>query len=147
MSRPCRSTPPPHAPSHKVCTGCDVDKPISEYTVHIYSPDGIYSRCKRCVKSRIYLTKYGLTIDEFDEMVERQAGLCLICSLPLEVNPHLDHDHETGEVRGVLCAMCNKGLGHFRDSEELLLSALAYLRASTFMGRLAQAARVVGANT
>jgi hypothetical protein len=55
---------------------------------------------------------------------EQQNGLCAICGLPEE---HVDHDHVTGQVRGLLCAGCNKGLGFFRDSPQLLRQAAEYL--------------------
>jgi hypothetical protein len=59
--------------------------------------------------------------------VLRQDGVCAICGRP---NPeHVDHDHETGAVRGILCFNCNGGLGQFRDSIDALLSAASYLDA------------------
>jgi Recombination endonuclease VII len=70
---------------------------------------------------------YGIGADEFDELVVRQGGVCAICGRP---DPeHLDHDHETGAVRGVLCFNCNGGLGQFRDSIDALRSAASYLEA------------------
>ena len=77
---------------------------------------------------------YGLSIEQFEAMREEQANLCLICSCEMEhtMNPgmnniHIDHDHATGEVRGLLCGNCNNGLGCFKDNPEFLVSAAAYL--------------------
>ena len=58
-------------------------------------------------------------------MVEEQGGACAICQVrPAE---HVDHDHETGAVRGILCFTCNVGLGNFGDEPERLLLAHRYL--------------------
>lgn len=58
--------------------------------------------------------------------INRQDGKCAICEARLS-KPHLDHCHQTGYVRGVLCPNCNVGIGHFRDNPELLHKAVAYL--------------------
>jgi Recombination endonuclease VII len=71
--------------------------------------------------------RYGVTASEIDAMIEIQAGLCLICLCDLGDKPHVDHDHKTGEVRGVLCFNCNGGLGQFRDEPFRLKRAAAYL--------------------
>lgn len=72
--------------------------------------------------------QYGMTREQFDAMVEAQSGLCLICEKPPGVQGlHIDHNHESGQVRGLLCEVCNKGLGCFRDDPELLYAALRYL--------------------
>ena len=60
-------------------------------------------------------------------MLERQAGLCPICRRGLGDKPHVDHDHETGEVRGLLCFTCNVGLGNFGDDVERLRRGARYL--------------------
>lgn len=80
---------------------------------------------------------YGLTLEDYDHMVAEQNGLCAICHKPeTEIdwhsgkirNFHIDHDHETGEVRGLLCSLCNKGIGQLGDSIEILESAITYLK-------------------
>jgi hypothetical protein len=68
-----------------------------------------------------------VTAAEVDERIEQQAGLCSICLRSLGKTPHVDHDHETGAIRGVLCFNCNGGLGQFRDDPDLLLRAADYL--------------------
>lgn len=72
---------------------------------------------------------YGLTPEQFDEMVEEQAGTCAICGQePSDGKAfNVDHDHETGLVRALLCGNCNRGLGSFADDPERLRSAAAYL--------------------
>jgi hypothetical protein len=71
--------------------------------------------------------RYGIGADEFDELVRRQGGVCAICG---RENPeHVDHDHDTGEVRGILCFNCNGGLGQCRDSIDAVLAAANHLGA------------------
>jgi len=74
--------------------------------------------------------RYGITLADYDEMLENQGGGCAICGkTPAEEGRHLsvDHDHETGEVRGLLCVDCNRGLGCFRDNSNLCRFAAQYL--------------------
>jgi hypothetical protein len=74
--------------------------------------------------------KYGLTAEVWKKMVEEQDGSCLICKLKPE-NPstlHIDHDHITGKIRGLLCNNCNLGIGYFADNADRLLMASMYAR-------------------
>jgi hypothetical protein len=80
------------------------------------------------------LRKYGLSRAEYLALLARQNGLCALCGRP-PVKLHrggthlaVDHDHETGAVRGLLCTNCNTGLGCFRDDSDLLGRAIEYLR-------------------
>lgn len=77
---------------------------------------------------------YGITNADFENMVKKQDGVCAICGLPPNGNPktkekrlHVDHDHITGKVRGLLCFKCNSALGNFNDARDLVASALDYL--------------------
>lgn len=76
------------------------------------------------------LLKYGLTQEAFDNLLESQKGLCLICLRPPK-GPSVDHDHKTGKVRGILCRICNAALGAFRDDPEALERARVYLSNSS----------------
>ncbi len=67
--------------------------------------------------------RHGLTVEQL--LAVLAPGVCAICRSPTRL--HVDHDHVTGRVRGLLCASCNLGLGRFRDDPERLLSAAAYL--------------------
>lgn len=72
--------------------------------------------------------KYGLTLDQYDEMVQRQSGLCALCRRPpLRTNLAVDHDHSTGAIRMLLCDLCNQGLGCLKDDPELLRRAAEYI--------------------
>lgn len=81
-----------------------------------------YKRIKELEK------KYGLTIEQYEDMVEAQEGRCGICNGKPKVL-HVDHCHSTGEVRGLLCFKCNAGIGLL--GEENIDSALKYLRPLT----------------
>ncbi|SCF25014.1 Recombination endonuclease VII [Micromonospora purpureochromogenes] len=78
--------------------------------------------------------RYGVGQKEFDELLAEQGGVCAICG---GADPqHLDHDHRTGWVRGILCFNCNGGLGQFRDSPTRLARAITYLRGTTWQRAL-----------
>jgi len=76
--------------------------------------------------------KYGITLEDYDAILEEQAGLCAICFTPAEDERFgvlcVDHCHDTGRVRGLLCRCCNSGLGKLRDDPELCLQAYKYLK-------------------
>lgn len=73
---------------------------------------------------------YGITLEQYNQMLEDQDGVCAICGKPDEVEGRrmaVDHNHDTGEVRGLLCGTCNRGLGNFQDNIEMLEKAKDYL--------------------
>jgi hypothetical protein len=72
--------------------------------------------------------KYGITPAEYDAMLAAQGGVCLICrEKPGDLPLHVDHDHETGAVRSLLCVRCNNALGLFQESRDLFRAAAEYL--------------------
>jgi Recombination endonuclease VII len=119
---------------------CKQYKPVSEFPRNKNTKDGFHCYSKACNNARSYESRqrlhggsrhyhlklrYGIGADEFDELVVQQGAECAICGRP---DPeHVDHDHETGAVRGILCFNCNGGLGQFRDSIDSLLTAASYL--------------------
>lgn len=80
----------------------------------------------------ILKSRYGITPEDFEEMLKKQDGRCAICGIQYHLTLHIDHDHTNGRVRGLLCNNCNRGLGHFKDSMDLLLKARSYLEKNTF---------------
>lgn len=140
----------------KICTVCKQTLPFEDFHNSVRSKDGKAYRCKTCdysaqkvYKKKRYLeyregrrkvqrkSKYGLDDEKFQELLERQSGCCACCEKPLdqgwtrEHKPNklvVDHDHVTGKVRGLLCTMCNKGLGLLGDNVEGLEKALKYLK-------------------
>jgi hypothetical protein len=75
--------------------------------------------------------KYGITPEEWDRLYDAQLGRCPICLISLaETKVHIDHDHGTDAVRGLLCKHCNPGLGYFMDDPDALRRAADYLEAT-----------------
>ena len=132
----------------KKCTKCGVEKPLSEFYKNKSKKDGLQTRCKICdvLKTRKKYQKdpelsakkrfirklkqeYNLSLEEYNTIKTIQNGACAICKSPLQtgMSVHVDHCHDSGKVRGILCRWCNLGLGHFKDSLISLKSALLYL--------------------
>ena len=141
----------------KTCTKCHKTKPLEEFSRGPNCKDGYQTHCKACKsaysrrwrvgrreKTRVYNSQwwaehgadrqrqrlYGITLAEYDAMLEAQGGVCAICGMTPEENKarlSVDHDHETREIRGLLCSGCNWGLGMFRDNPNHLYSAVEYL--------------------
>ena len=110
----------------KQCNKCLEVKPFTEFNKHSTCKGGYATYCRPCFNSQTLLGKnfkrYGLTTEQITEM--KKSG-CELCGT--EKNLHIDHNHDTNEIRGVLCTNCNRGLGHFKDSPELLKKAAEYL--------------------
>jgi len=96
-----------------------------------------YQKNKRAQQGKRLEKKYGITIDDYEAILVAQKGACAVCcSVTARGNGkfHVDHDHKTGKVRGLLCHDCNVGLGNFKDSPELLEAASTYLRRLSMSG-------------
>lgn len=78
-------------------------------------------------KNRHLLQRYGISLDEYRNLLEGQGGLCLICNIKSNYKLHVDHCHTTGKVRGLLCGSCNRALGLLKDNTMFLLKAIEYL--------------------
>lgn len=77
-------------------------------------------------------SNYGITLEDYNDMLERQESLCKICQSDFsefDKSPHVDHDHSTGKVRAILCHHCNLLLGHAKDNPAILQAAIDYLAA------------------
>lgn len=105
-------------------------RPHAEWHKNARSSDGFASYCKPCRKERGrtgHLKRaYGLSAAEWEAKAAAQGGACAVCGTVTVL--HVDHDHETERVRGLLCLNCNQGLGKFKDSVAVLTSAASYLR-------------------
>lgn len=85
-------------------------------------------------KERHLLSKFGISLAEYGEMLVAQGGKCAICDQPEmqlrggnKKSLAVDHDHATGKIRGLLCSDCNTGIGKLKDDRNVLLSAIQYL--------------------
>ncbi|MEH0632503.1 MULTISPECIES: endonuclease domain-containing protein [Streptomyces] len=119
---------------HKLCRTCGEVKPHSEWHRNATASDGLSTRCKACraVQGRQGHLKrqYGITEVERDELIASQGGVCCICLAALPV--HVDHCHETGRVRGVLCFSCNAALGQFKDRPDVIRRAATYVEGNAW---------------
>ncbi len=89
-----------------------------------------YLNNKKQARQSALKFRFGITLDGYAERLKSQDECCAICGKhqsELKQNLSVDHDHSTGNVRGLLCGTCNTGLGHFKDSPKLLENALTYL--------------------
>ena len=121
---------------HKECRVCLEWKPESEYQRWSLALDGLCLQCRSCRSDMDRLSKYGVSKEQFQSLLEQQDFACAICANPLEGQKIcVDHDHSCcpgkrccGKcVRGLLCDDCNHGLGFFRDSVDRLRCAIKYL--------------------
>ncbi len=122
---------PPPPGFQKMCPFCKETKPAERFCRAIRESDGLQTYCKDCKSYFCRLKRYGLLLGEFEKILDSQGGRCAICNKDLDVdrrNRHLDHCHETGAIRGILCRGCNNGLGSFQDNPEILEKAAIYLR-------------------
>ncbi len=124
--------------SHR-CPSCGVTKPVEDFPRDKRRRSGRACYCKPCHNEknrhskqrnggarRYHLRKrYGVEPAQVETMVAEQGGMCVVCRV--NVATQVDHDHETGRVRGILCGDCNNGLGAFRDDPEIVMSAIDYL--------------------
>jgi hypothetical protein len=116
------------------CTRCKAEKPGTTefFPPHNKKRNGLDSWCRACrstYRSSISRGKFrGVISDEALKELKATTKECVICGA--EETLVVDHDHKTGQVRGMLCNHCNRGLGHFRDDPMLLEFAAQYLYAS-----------------
>lgn len=133
----------------KTCKDCGQSKPLDEFWRNAQSRDGRYLYCKPCGKARhagyrsknpqwrrsrtsnILKSRYNITIEQYEEMLDRQGGVCAACGETCKTGQSLavDHDHGCcpgdrrscgGCVRGLLCRSCNQALGFIeRDNSHL----------------------------
>ncbi len=105
-------------------------KEDQEYAKKIRAQDRARPKCQR--KNIMLKKAYGITLDQFNKMHSDQNGMCAICGSnvgdSLGRSLHVDHCHDEGKVRGLLCSNCNTGLGKFNDNSELLFKAANYLK-------------------
>lgn len=114
---------------YKRCPDCGEVKPHTEWDKNTRQPSGLAPYCKPCRSARnresYFRRTYGLSEADLQAMLAAQHHLCVICLTKRA--EHVDHDHETGRVRGILCFACNAALGQMRDQPDALRRAADYL--------------------
>jgi hypothetical protein len=122
-------------PSFKRCSHCAEVLPAAAFPKSRMVRDGLSNRCRLCRALR----GKGMTVDGFRALLEKQAGCCAICNIKFRLkmndtteygqtqNIYIDHDHATGQVRGLLCPKCNTAIGLLGDMSETVRKAAAYL--------------------
>lgn len=121
------------------CRGCETKLRLERYHSDPEFREVQLERSRRSYRSRARSPEYwrranlkymyGLTPDDFDRLVEEQGGGCAICGSSVS-RLQVDHCHESGVVRGLLCGGCNSGLGHMRDDPVRLRAAAEYVERS-----------------
>ncbi len=128
--------------SSKVCSICKEEKHLTDFHLRSLSKDGHASACKECNIKRTYewaqknsdkrtatyrksslKRTYGITLEQYDEMLEKQHHCCAICDRhedQFKTRLAVDHNHKTGEIRGLLCNYCNhRVVGKHTDGDKL----------------------------
>jgi hypothetical protein len=132
------------AAGFKWCADCDTVKPVEDFCRNKNTSTGRATYCKLChnarcreARERLYgggreyhlRRRYGIGQVQVDRMLAEQGGVCAVCEKP---DPeHVDHDHKTSQVRGMLCFNCNQALGNVRDSAHVLDRLREYLFAAS----------------
>ena len=118
-----------------ICKSCERSKKLAE---RLLNPERYNSvKVKSAAKRKLYrknaaLKKmYGITLDQYNILLETQGGKCATCGCDRSDKGRdlcVDHNHKTGKVRGLLCGNCNRGIGYFKEDIQRMESAIAYLK-------------------
>lgn len=140
----------------KICSHCKKVKKLNSFYTSKTQSSGLQSNCKDCnryisktfyqcsdknktkldSRKTLLKCKYGLSLEDYDNLLLIQNGVCAICGCKETSisnkkggvdSLRVDHCHTTGKVRGLLCSKCNFGIGNFKDSLQLLISATSYI--------------------
>lgn len=108
-----------------ICNRCHQPKPTKEKRIL-----RTVEEVKLLYKNQRFTKKYSITLDDYKQILEKQNGVCGVCkqSEPSGRMLAVDHDHETGKVRGLLCTRCNILLGYCKDDINILKNAIKYLQ-------------------
>lgn len=124
----------------ETCQNCGRQQPLTMFYGAVARSTVDTTVCKECCdkverqRQQSYKRKYGISLRTYSDLLERQGNKCAICgtSEPGDRRRHfnVDHDHQTGKIRGLLCNNCNAMLGHAKDQIQNLLAGVKYLEAN-----------------
>lgn len=118
----------------KQCLRCEKHLPKTKFIKNKSSKDGLNGWCRHCSKDSSLLSKYDISLSDYNKLICDQSGRCAICDTTEPKGRRnvfvVDHCHKTGKVRGLLCNHCNTGIGKLKDNIELLQKAISYLKKS-----------------
>lgn len=106
------------------CTSCGIVKPLTEY---YRNKTGHRRECKICVRDKQLQKKYGVTLKWYTKKLKEQGGVCYICKIPSKNTLAVDHNHSTGEARGLLCSNCNTALGLLKEDKTIIKNLISYI--------------------
>lgn len=141
----------------KICTKCKTEKEYSEFRVRGNGYNSWCKECQRkdtrsryqpkpkkkkvtkskeeiklAAKKRMLKHRYNITYEEYTQMYDNHNKRCAICKTKKKLGGHsglyVDHNHETNEVRGLLCTKCNSAIGKLKENKEILLEVIKYLK-------------------
>lgn len=121
----------------KYCKKCDKDKPLTEFTRNSRAKSGLTSYCKQCNQILDFNKRlkgcYKLSSLDYENLMYSQDNRCAICGEYWKPDKQsrrlsIDHNHETGKIRGLLCRNCNTGIGMLKDNIQTIQNALDYLK-------------------
>ncbi len=138
-----------------LCYTCNVMKDITEFHKNNKMIKGRVNQCKKCHYNRLQIDRadpnkrdrflyyyrsnsmfrrYGINVEQYEDLVNKQNNKCLICEnepvkngVKQNQSLHIDHCHKTGKIRGLLCHLCNRAIGLFRERSDIIQKALIYL--------------------
>lgn len=122
----------------KKCNHCGVIKPLTDFGLCSRIRSGYYGSCKVCrylmEKSNKMRYAYGLSVAEYQKLLLTQDNSCAICRANFAVVRKIcvDHEHGSGQTRGLLCDHCNRGIGLLKENIEVLQNAINYIQAGPF---------------
>lgn len=108
------------------CYSCKKHLPLTEFYKQSKAKNGHQHYCKPCAKVMKAWYRYGLSPDQYNELLDNSGGRCAICN-EIPKRPCIDHDHATGKVRAILCNYCNVLIAHARENVHILTNAVKYL--------------------
>lgn len=125
-----RKSNPPTPPKNKLCTRCGATKDTAGFSRSTMSPDGLTAYCRDCQADTHRLRTFKIDSSQYKSMWDAQGGVCAVCKGSSVKRLAIDHCHQTGKIRGLLCTACNVGIGNLGDCPQLLRAAIEYLEKS-----------------